>query len=392
MLAGVSAPSPPSLASLLERYAAGQYKPATFLERGVALPFTTPLLLGGRIRPAERGGAELVLANPAGTEGVYVVPWSTLQDICAPSLHDRALWARISALPMLAPRTVREAARAVAAEGFAGRPAARAAAEAAEAGHRGRALMHHHLLLELVRQGEARDVEPAAAPPPEADSSAGLQRRARAVLERLHRSGRIAPAVAEDALEGLAAAFEVCGPPRDPAGAPLPALLAALGVMARELAEAAAVAAGPDQRLCLRLLAQGAELALRCGRLALAAAHALLDDLWALLHRWHLAAEEVLSIAARPEWLLDGWDLIVGLWREAGPAGREAAALEMAALVPVMPTEARDWLGLDVPEEMEACRSGLRHWRRMVRPNQDWMTGRMVDVAFRNERLRALCA
>ena len=36
------------------------------------LPFTTPGLLGGRIRPAERGTAELVLANPAGVEGVVL--------------------------------------------------------------------------------------------------------------------------------------------------------------------------------------------------------------------------------------------------------------------------------------------------------------------------------
>ena len=29
-------------------------KPASFLERGVAVPFTTPALAGARIRPADR--------------------------------------------------------------------------------------------------------------------------------------------------------------------------------------------------------------------------------------------------------------------------------------------------------------------------------------------------
>ena len=32
------------------------YQPATFLERGVAMPFTTPQLAGARGRPDLRGG------------------------------------------------------------------------------------------------------------------------------------------------------------------------------------------------------------------------------------------------------------------------------------------------------------------------------------------------
>src|SRR5690349_20540157 len=119
--------SPPELPDWLARFESGHYRPATFLERGVALPFTTPGLLGGRIRPARRCPAELVLANPAGVEGVYIQPWSALPDLCSPTLHDRALWAAVTGLSPLTPQTVREAARGVAVQGFAGRSAARAA-------------------------------------------------------------------------------------------------------------------------------------------------------------------------------------------------------------------------------------------------------------------------
>ena len=91
----------------LARYDAGKYQPTTFLERGVVLPFTTPALLGGRIRPGERKSAELVLANPAGAEGVYILPWSGMPDVCTPTLHDRALWGRVAQLAILTPRTVR---------------------------------------------------------------------------------------------------------------------------------------------------------------------------------------------------------------------------------------------------------------------------------------------
>jgi hypothetical protein len=46
---------------------AQSYDPATFLERGAVVPFTTPLLSGTRARKAERGGAELLVPNPSGS-------------------------------------------------------------------------------------------------------------------------------------------------------------------------------------------------------------------------------------------------------------------------------------------------------------------------------------
>ncbi len=41
------------------------FLPTTFLERGVAVPFTTPLLAGSRTRPGERNQLELIV--PVGT-------------------------------------------------------------------------------------------------------------------------------------------------------------------------------------------------------------------------------------------------------------------------------------------------------------------------------------
>ena len=53
--------------------AATPYHPTTFLERGVVVPFTTPLLAGARARSARKPGIELVLHNPSGGLGVYVM-------------------------------------------------------------------------------------------------------------------------------------------------------------------------------------------------------------------------------------------------------------------------------------------------------------------------------
>jgi hypothetical protein len=375
----------PDSMSWLLRYDAGHYKPVTFIERGVALPFTTPSLMGGRIRPGERKSAELILANPAGVEGVYILPWVALPDICSPSLHDRALWVRVTQQPHLTPRAVREATRAVAMEGHAGRAAARAAAEAMRAMRDARTLTQYFLLLELVRQGEPADTN---LPPPERDDPASVERRAKAVLHRRRNEPGLAPTSAFESLAELAEVFEPIGLRKDPTRARLPRLAAELGGVMQELANWAE-ATDAAERAGARLLVQSAALTLRCYRVALGEAHGLLDDLWALLPRWQLAPEQVHLLAARPEWLLDGWELICGLWRGAEQAMRGAAVLDMAALVPVIPSEVGDWAGFDAPGDMESSRTGLRRWRRTVQPNQDWMSGRMLDLTARNETLRA---
>jgi hypothetical protein len=375
---------------LLERHAAGRYQPATFPERGIALPLTTPSLLGGRIRPGPRGGAELVLANPAGVEGVFILPWPAVLEYCAPTLHDRALWARLGRLDPLTPRSVRAAARGVAAEGSAGRAAARAAASAEKAESQARILTNYHLLMALVRQEEP-DGGANAAPPPEQDTPAQVERRARAVLERLRGQGGLTPARAVDILEELALAFAPLGLRHDPTLARLPRTIAEIATVSREVA-LWGERGGAEDRLCARLLVQSAELTLRWSRIALDQALALLDDMSGLMGRWSQDPAPLQALAARPEWLLDGWDLLCGLWRASAPEQQPAALLDMVCMVPTIPTEVGGWPGCEAGPEMEAHRAGLRRWRRQVPPSQDRQAGRLLDLVHRNETARTLAA
>ncbi len=64
----------------------------------------------------------------------------------------------------------------------------------------------------------------------------------------------------------------------------------------------------------------------------------------------------------------------------------------MAALVPVIPAEVRGWVGFDAAGDMDGHRDGLRRWRRSVQLNQDWASGRHLDMTARNETLREACA
>ncbi|WP_149540268.1 hypothetical protein [Siccirubricoccus phaeus] len=369
--------------SRLAPFANGHYQPVTFLERGVTLPFTTPNLLGGRIRPGERGQSDLILANPAGVDGVYLLPWSALPDLCAPTLHDRAMWERVAKLPKVTPRLVREATRAVAREGYAGRPAARAALEAERTSQRIRVVRLYALLAALVAQA-APGAAPGAAAAPESPQM--LERRAREVLRlRSREDGAPGLEAALLALQQLAEACELFGPGE---GAMLPRLAGELEALARAVGLWAA-GLGEAERAFARLLRASADLSLAGWRQAAPPLEAMLADVWGLVRRWLAEPGPILAQLARPEWLLDGWELLIALWAEATPEKRGEAAREMVAMIPVVPGEAQGLLAEQAGIRAEAHATLMRHWKRSILANHDRLTGQQVALVARNEALRA---
>jgi len=280
-------------------------QPATFAERGVAVPFTAPGLAGTRVRSG-KDGLELVFANPSGARGTYVVPWAGVPDICHPTLHDLRLLAALQAgggREVVTPAQVQAAARRVALQGAAGR-AARAAAEAAEAADGTRlATTAAHLQTGLADAG---------LPPPDALEATLL---ARAVAEL-----GIGPA-AEDA--------------------PVPRALAALDGLRTGLLTWAA--SHPDDAAAAQLAAGLAMGAASAARTAMAAARHRNPAL--LLQAWRSGPGRVAALAARPAWLLDGWRLPGLLWAAASP-GSSHALTDVIQLAPLPPREAQAWTGL----------------------------------------------
>jgi hypothetical protein len=129
------------------------YEPVTFIDRGVNVPFTTPTLLGARARPQEDGnGLEVLIPNPSGGEGVYILPWASIPEICAPTLHDRRLWSLLRDEPILSPGIVREAAETASREGHAGRTAILAVNEARQSREDRAKRINFGFLLRLIKQ------------------------------------------------------------------------------------------------------------------------------------------------------------------------------------------------------------------------------------------------
>jgi hypothetical protein len=239
------------------------------------------------------------------------------------------------------------------------------------------------LLLDLVRRTESRD---EAAVPPQADTPANIEMRARRAVARFAPRLGVSPEIIAAWLEALATAFCGVGIPGDAAASRARALVAALQSMIAQIELFVAHAPDPAEQHAAVLVMDAARLTLSCAAAAFRDLDGLLSDTPTLLRAWREDSTELARRASRPDWLLDGWQVITELWRDADPQLREGALWEMALLAPVMPREVEDWLGIeedwDRPTRM----------RRVVRANEDWRSGRMLDIVARNERLRSRAA
>lgn len=326
------------------------HQSATFEERGVSVPFTTPALAGARVRRDERHGLVLIVPNPAGGRGVYVLPWSGVHDMCQPTLHDTMLHGNISGRggKPISPGTVRAAARQVAIDGAAGRPAYSAAVKAIRA-----------------------DLE-------------SCQATSRFLLGALAAQTTVqADATEIAALAGMADEIGV-GPNAGRASVAL--RLAQLKTLHAELT--ALSQTGSDETGYVSMTCGLAAIAIRCTDKVLATARARVADIGSLLAGFRLRAADIASVVGRPAWVLDGWELPGLLWGAAsGVAAQRAALVEIGQALAMLPKEAEQWL--DAPIELEVSQ-GVR---RTVSTNQDWRTGfSTLDVVARNEQFRAMSA
>jgi hypothetical protein len=322
--------------------------PATFRSRGVAVPFTTPMLAGARVRESERTGIELVTQNPSGGRGVYILGWPGVQALCSPTLHDTILFRGLSGLAAIDPSTVRGTALAVAAEGYAGHAAASAAGVARANDRAERSLAHLRLLTGLLQQHEPRG--PGSADP--AEQTRDLDRRASTMLHQLAPSlGRPALCLACD-LAAIGDAVAPLGIARGNRNGRIPRLIARLDETGSALLVWLDADIGNEIGGLGRALGEAMRTAARTAASVLDVARTALSDPTALLGHWVRDACAVYASMSRCGWLLDGWERVCLLWAwAASDASRRAALLEMAPLLPVLPREVEDWTDVAIPRE-----------------------------------------
>jgi len=355
------------------------FHPVTFVERGVAVPFTTPLLEGTRVRPAEKKGVELVVPNPSGGRGAYIIPWTGITSMCRPTLHDKILNRRIAALGSVTPATIRRVAREIAQEGLAGEAGTEAAHKSMKAEKDGRLLTNYMLLLALVEQVNLEfETSARTGEPPDMETRAKLTTAW--IAPRL---GKSTEWVAET-LEALSEVFGHIGVGMGKTTARMPRCLAQLQAMSEDI-QARSTSMPEDQAAYARMICVVADFTSTLAEHVLKVAQALSGNISALLKDWAADPSTVVRVATRPEWLLDGWEQICQIWSHAGDDdARRAALAEIATLIPVIPREANDWFSTPIEADQ------FLRFRRLVNLNEDWRSGAAVyDLIARNEHFRA---
>jgi hypothetical protein len=364
---------------------ARQYHAATFLERGVAVPFTTPLLGGTRARPVSSQRVELIVRNPSGGSGVYVMPWSGITSLYRPTLHDKVLNARIAALGQITPASIRGVARSVAVEGLAGEQAMAAAQTSAITDASDRKATNHQLLVALIRQV---NVVPDMSASGFAPGTVDLDTRARQTI--LWLAPRLGQSLtwAFSALDEIGAALAGVGVVPVSEEGRIPRLTAMLSQTKEEIGLWCGGQRNEDRLAGAHMVCSVAELTLALTEPALTAARNLTLDMVGMLRSWAVDWESVIRLATLPEWLLDGWEQICMIWNYArDDASRCAALAEIVEHLPILPREVR--LGGDSLSKLE----NLFLSRRPIGLNEDWRTGAAVfDLIDRNERFRAMAA
>ncbi len=344
----------------------------------MALPFTTPLLGGARARLSRNKGLELIVRNPAGGRGVYVMPWTAVTSLCRPTLYDKVVSNRVAFLEAVTPATVRTIAMAAAAEGLAGEGAMQAAQQAARSDDADRRAVVNHLLSSLILQVNVGPNASTAEAP-------NLDAKARQTIAWL------APRLGQSAGWGLKALDVLAdtmvavgiGPGHEVGR--IPRLITQLAAMREAISDWARTQRDGDRVLFAHTLCSINDFTRSLAVTMIAQVHRLTDDMVRLLRSWATDPEAVMRAAARPEWLLDGWEQICLVWNYAGDnAARRVALVEIADYIPVLPRELNEWDGSRAIMDDVFIDPGH------ITLNEDWRTGEAVfDLIARNEQLRA---
>ncbi len=341
------------------------------------VPFTTPQFTGARLRIDRSGGFELMLRNPAGGKGIYLLELSVAHRFSAISLHDRILHAELQKQVRLSPRTVRLCARRVAVSGAAGHQARMAAKASATRERHQIARMREHLLRSLLPSGSRAHEAPTAASRG-ANSGAEEERLAAAAARSGMPARRLMQALQEIAEHAVAIGLPAAGIASDHEET-----LRALAALAEALGKWRNDGAGWSAEIAVKV-AQLAEETARVATEELACQQRRLADGRELLRQWQEDRAGLIEFLETCDWLLDGWPELCVLWQSVPTADR---ALQAAALIHI------GKLLPPAPEiDGEPCRgdAAFDAFTRAARASTDWRDElRLAEILERQEALRA---
>ena len=359
-----------------------KYWPATFEERGVVVPFTTPMLAFARARSNGNGGLEIIVPGLSGGSGVYIIGWSGVRDVFRMTVHDRAFHEIIESRKAATPRDMRRCAHEIAMTGLSGPDAIDAAEKAIEQEENERLLTNYYLVNSAVKTLAQSDVKLSVV---ELSSTAG-QKKVRGIMAGIASDLRVSSEQLYADLEkwsDLIAPVGIAGMPHE---CRLRRLMTRLKSF-RMNVTAWGKNSNADPDGLAFLVADVALLTLDVGKDLLSGIDGHTDDLKTTLRDWKTVGKEIAEGMSRLSWLLDGWDHVIGLWEDVldGALHEQRDVLEeIVRMLPLVPTKELDAINGKAWGDLENA------MRKFVKPLQNWQSGQTdIELQLRIERRRA---
>ncbi|RED47745.1 hypothetical protein [Aestuariispira insulae] len=335
--------------------------PATFQERGAAVPFTTPVIAHARIRKIDQGEFEALVPGLSGGRGTYVLPWNNLKDMVSMSVYDRQLAKSLKAEGALSPAKIRKIALDLSKSGVSGSDRAQAAKETLEQDNAVRIRIRQVLLQAIVdRFGDQDDPIDIAA----MDEQAAMVAAGRVLGGFARRQGFSGDQLIDHLIEWTRLVEPIGFPEKDCAGY-MRCFAQLLRKMNRDVAGWARSEPPKSQRLANEL-ALAAQSVVEQTEFCLASIDACRTNLKQTILDWQSTGALLRQEIERIDWLLDGWALILEKWSAADGWERHqqrALVLELNQFMPILPqgeltdVSHRFWKGViaqqDVAEPQE---------------------------------------
>lgn len=359
-----------------------KYWPATFEERGVVVPFTTPMLAFARARADGNGGLEVIIPGLSGGSGVYIIGWSGVREVFRMTVHDRAFHDMIETRKAATPGEMRRCAHEIALTGLSGPDGIDAAEKAIEQEDNERLLTNYYLVNSVVKSLASSDVKLSVT---ELSSPTG-QKKVRGMMAGIASDLNISSERLYADIERWSDMIAPVGIASMPHECRLRRLLTRLKAFRMNVTAWGRNSNADPDGLAF-LTADVALLTLDIGQTLMGEVDDHANDLKQALAKWATVGKEIDDRMTRLSWLLDGWEHVLGLWDSVieAPIYEQVEALEeIVRMLPLVPTKELEGQKGKAWGDLENA------MRKFVKPLQNWQSGDTdIELQLRIERRRA---
>lgn len=362
-----------------------RYWPATFEERGVVAPFTTPTLAFSRVRSDRNDGLEILIPGMSGGSGVYVIAWPSVREVFRMSVHDRALHESINDAKATNPRMMRRCANQIAMTGLAGPDSVESAKAALQQEENERVLTNFYLINAVI---DRLSNAPGSVTVSELASPQG-RRKGRQILDQIAAGLGASSEQIYNSLELWSDLIAPLGLTVMPQECRLRRLMKRLEAFRMNAGEWGRRSNADPDGLSF-LAADVAKLTLDVGYPVIDEVDAYASNLAEALTGWKKTESVIADRLERLSWLLDGWEHVLTIWDGVAeaPIWEQVEAMEeIVRMLPLVPKKELERQKGTAWGELENA------LRRFVKPLQNWQSGEVdIDLLLRveNRRARAL--